>query len=199
MKAWPAWARSRRAGALLGAAAVLLAGCTTAGGGSGPPADRTGPAGHSAAASPPGRVAAHRIAGTPGPGSITHGSGPGIGRASSLAWCTPPPGDRVVNRAGAAPRLRAAAPARERCCWCDCAWACCGCGPGRGPPGWWPRSRLAWQCCPRWLGPPDGDSSPIWPVCGPGCGSRACPVGPPGPLRVRSRLAPPRGAAAGAS
>jgi hypothetical protein len=36
-------------------------------------------------------------------------------------------------------------------------------------------------------------------VCGPGCGSRACPVGPPGPLRVRSRLAPPRGAAAGAS
>ena len=178
MTAWPAWARSRRVGALLGAVAVLVAGCTTAGGGSGLPADRAGPARHPVVASPPGRVVAHRIAGTPGPGSVKHGSGPRIAGASSLASCAPPLGAPVVNGAGATSRLRVAVPACLCCRWCACAWACCGCGPGRWPPRWWPRSHLAWQCCPRWLGPPARDSSPIWPVCGPGCGSRACPVGP---------------------
>ena len=173
MTGWHVRARSRRAGALLGAIAVLAAGCTAAGGGGGPRADRAGAARHSVAASPPGRVLAHRIAGTPGPGSVKHGSGPGIARASSLANCAPPLGGPGVNRAGAATRLRVAAPAC-RCCWCACAWAFRGCSAGR----WWPRSHLAWQCCPRWLGPPGGDGSPIRPGCGPGCASRACPVGP---------------------
>ena len=167
MTAWPARARTR-AGALLGAVAVLVAGCTAAGGG----------ARHSVAASQPGRVVAHRIAGTPGPGRITRGSGPRMAGASPLAQCAPPLGDPVVNRAGAGPRLRVAGPVCLCCRWCACAGACCGCGPGRWPPRWWPRSRLAWPCCPRWLGPPGGDGSPIWPECGLGCGSHACPVGP---------------------
>jgi len=175
-------ARSRRAGALFGAIAVLVAGCAAAGGGSGPWADRAGAARHSVAASPPG--------------SVEHGSGSGIAGASSLTPCAPPLGDPVVNRAGAASRLRAAVPACLCCRWCACAWACCGCSPGRWPP---PRSHLAWQCCPRWLGPPDWDSSPPRPACGPGCGSRACPVGPArsaaGSVQARS----PGGGAIGAS
>ena len=179
MTAWHVRARSRRAGALLGAIAVLVAGCTAAGGGSGPRADRAGAARHSVAASPPGRVFAHRIAGTAAPGRARHGSGPGIAGASSLAQCAPPLGDPMVNRAGAASRLRVAVPACLCCRWCACAFACCGCSPGRWPPQWWsPYSHLAWQCCPPWLGPLDGDSAPVRPVCGPGCASRACPVGP---------------------
>jgi hypothetical protein len=166
-------ARSRQAAALLGAIAVLVAGCTAAGGGSGAPADRAGPARHSVAASPPGR-AFHRIATTPRPGSGTHRSGPGIGRTSPLAPCAPPLGDPVTYRAGAASRLRVAVLACLCCRWCACAWTCCGCGPGRWPP----RSHLAWQCCPYPLGPPGGDSSAIPPACGPGCGSFACPAGP---------------------
>src|SRR5215472_4599107 len=103
MTAWPAWARSRPAGALVGAVAILLAGCASAGGDTTPRAGQAGPVRHSAPASRPGRVVAHRIAGTPGPGSTTHGSGPRI----ATALCAPPLGDPVVNRAGAAPRLRA--------------------------------------------------------------------------------------------
>jgi hypothetical protein len=179
MTAWPVRTRSQRAGALLGAVAVLIAGCTAAGGGSGPRAGPAGSARHSVAASSPGR-AAHPIAGTPGPGSITHGSRQKIAGASSLAQCAPPLGDPVANRAGAASRLRVAVPACLCCRWCTCAWACCGCGPGRWPPRSWPRSQVAWPCCPRWPGPLSGDSSPIWPACGPGCGSRACPIGPTG-------------------
>jgi hypothetical protein len=199
MTAWHLRARSRRTGALLGAIAVLVAGCTTTGGGSGPRADRAGAAGHSVAASPPGRVFAHRIAGIPGPGAVKHGSGPGIAGASSLAPCAPPLGGPAVNGAGAASRLRVAVPACLCCRWCACAWACCGCSPGRWPPRWWPpRSHLAWQCCPRWLGPPDWDSSPIRSACGPGCASPACPVGPArsaaGSVQARS----PGGAVAGA-
>jgi hypothetical protein len=194
MTGWPAWARSQRVGALLGAVAVLVAGCTTAGGGSSLRAGRAGSAQHLVAESPHGRVG-HWIAGTPGPGSVKHGGGPKIAGASSLA-CAPPLGGPAVNRAGAAPGLRVAVPACLCCRWCACAWACCGCGPDRWPPRWWPRSHLAWPCCPRWLAPPGGDSSPIWPVCGPGCGSRACPARPvAGSDQVRS----PGGAAAGAS
>ena len=192
MTAWPARARSRRAGALLGAVAILLAGCTAADGDSTP---RAGPIRHAAAASRPGRVVAHRIAGTPGPGSITRGSGPGIAGASPLASCPPPLGDPVANRAGVAPRLRAAVPACLCCRWCDCAWACCDCGPGE----WQPRSHLAWQCCPRWLRPPGGDSSLILPVCGPGCESRACPIGPARPAAGSVQARSPGGAAASAS
>ena len=176
MTALPARARSRRVGALLGAVAVLVAGCATAGGGGGPQAGRAGPARHLAPASPPGRVVAHRIAGTGGPGGVKPGSGPRIAGDSVLA-CAPPLGAPVVNQVGAASRLRVAVPACLCCRWCACAWACCGCSPGR----WTPRPHLAWQCCPRWLGPPGGDSSPIPPTCRPGCGSFACPAGPQAP------------------
>ena len=193
MTAWPVRARSRLAGALLGAVAVLLAGCTAVGGGSTPRGGPVGPARHSVAAGPPGRVVAHRTAGAPGPGRVTHGRGPKIAGAS-LAQCAPPLGGPVVGRAGAVSRPRVAVPACLCCRWCACAWACCGCGTGR----WWPRSRLAWPCCQRRLGPLDGDSSPIWPACVPGCGSGPCPV----PARsaagaVQARA--PRGAAVGAS
>ena len=207
MTAWHVRARSRRAGALLAAIAVLVAGCTAAGGGSGPRAGRAGTARHYVAASPPGRVFAHGIAGTPGPGSIKHGGGSKIGRASAGAPCAAPLGAPVANRASAASRPRVAVPACLCCRWCACAWACCGCGAGRWPPRWWPpHSHLAWWCCPRWLGPPGWDSAPIRPACGPGCGSHACPIGPQtpglGPARsaagsVQARS--PGGAAAGAS
>jgi hypothetical protein len=193
MTAWPTRARPRRAGALLGAVAVLVGGCTTVGGGSGQQAHRAGPARHSVAASPPSRVVAHRIAGTPVPDSVNHDSGPRIGGVPSVA-CAPPLGAPVVNLAGAAYRLRVTVPACLCCHWCACAWACCGCGPGR-----WPRSQLSWQCCPRWLGPPGGDISLIWPVCGPGCGSRACPFGPARPAAGSVQVHSPGGAAAGES
>jgi hypothetical protein len=198
MTAWHLWARSRRAGALLGVIAVLVAGCTAAGGG-GLRAGRAGPARQSVAASPPGRVVAHRTAGAPGPGSVKPGSGPRTAGASSLAQCVSPLGDPGAGRPGAASRLPVAVPACLCCRWCACAWACCGCGPGRWPPRWWPRSHLAWQCCLRWLGPPGEDSSPIWPVCGPGCGSRACPVGPARPAAGSVQARSLGGAAAGAS
>ena len=199
MTAWHLWARSRQAGALLGAIAVLVAGCTAAGGDSGLQADRAAPARHSVAASSSGHSFAHRLAATRGPGSVTHGSGPGMAGAAFLAQCAPPLGDPVVNRAGALSRPRVAVPACPCCRWCACAWTWHGCDPSRWMPQRWPRSHLARPCCPRWLGPPVGDGSPIWPACGPGCGSRACPVGPArsaaGAVEARS----PSGAAAGAS
>ena len=198
MTAWPARAQSRRVGALLSTVVVLVAGCATAGGGSGPQAGRAGSARHSVAASPPGRVAAHRIAVTPGPGGVTPAARPGIAGVPSVA-CAPPLGIPLVDRAGAAPRLRVAVPTCLCCRWCACAWACCGCGPGRWPPRWWPRSYLAWPCCPRPLGPPDGESSPIWPACGPGCGSGACPVGPARPAAGSVQVRSPGGGAASAS
>jgi len=199
MTACPVRARSGLAGAMLGAVAILLAGCTTAGGGSTPTAGPAGPGRHSVAASPPGRVVTHRSAGTPGSGRVTHRRGPKIAGASSLAQCAPPLGDPGMGRAGTASRPRVVAPACLCCRWCACAWACCGCGTGRWPPRWWPRYTVAWPCCLRRLGPPDGDGSPVWPACGPGCGSGACPVGPArsaaGAVQARS----PGGAAVGAN
>lgn len=194
-------ARSRRAGALLGVIAVLVAGCTAVGGSSGPRVGPAGPTRHSVAASPSGRVI-QRTAGPPGVGSVRHGSTPGIAAASSLAQCAPPLGDPGVSRPGAASRPRVAVPACLCCGWSACAWTCGGCAPGRWPP----QSHLAWQCCPRWLGPPGGDSPAIPPACGPGCGSFACPVGPQarGPGSARSaagsvQARSPGGLAAGAS
>src|SRR5215467_9666351 len=52
--------RSRGAGALLGAVAVLVAGCTAAGGGSGPRAGQAGAAPGAVTASPSGHSFAHR-------------------------------------------------------------------------------------------------------------------------------------------
>ena len=188
MTAWRVRAQSRRVGALLGAVAVLLAGCMTAGEGSAP---RAGPARHPAAPSPPARVAGHRIAGAPRPGGVKHGGGPRIAGAPSLA-CAPPMGVPVVHRPVAVSRLRVAAPACLCGRWCACVWACCGLGR-------WPPSHLTWQCCPRWLAPPGGDGSPVWPVCRPGCGPGACPVGPARPAAGAARARSPGGAAAGAS
>ena len=199
MTASPARPRSRLAGALLGTVVVLLAGCTAAGGASTPRAEPPGPARHSVAASRHGRVVAPRTAGTPAPGRVTHGSRPKIAGASPLAQCAPPVGDPVVGRAGAVSRPRVAVPACLCCRWCACAWACCGCGTSRWPPRWWPRSRLAWPCCPRLLGPPEGDSSPIWPTCGPGCASGACPVERAGSAAGAVQGRAPGGAVAGAS
>jgi hypothetical protein len=174
MTASHVWARSRRAGALLGAVAVLVAGCT-AGGGNGARADRAGPARHSVATSPPRRAFAHPAATTPS--SVKHSSGQRIARSRSPVLCAPPLGHPVTYRAGAASGLPVAVPTCLCCRWCACAWACCGCGPGRWPP----RLHLTWLCCPRPLGSPGGDSSSIPSACWPGCRSFACPIGPRAP------------------
>src|SRR5690348_15704115 len=68
-------ALSRRAGALLGAGAFLVAGCTAAGGGSGLRADRAGPAHGAVAASSSGHSFAHWATRAPARGSVKHGSG----------------------------------------------------------------------------------------------------------------------------
>jgi hypothetical protein len=181
---------SIRAGALLGAIAVLIAGCTAAYRGSPPRAGRAGAAHAMTAARSSGRGFAHRSGGTARTGNTRHASGFKTAQAPSLARCAPPIGD-PAGRAGAAPGSRAAVPLCLCCRWCACAGACCGCGPDRWPP----RSHLAWVCCSRWQWQPDRGDSPIPLACGPGCSSDACPIGPPtpvlgpGPLRV-----PPEGA-----
>jgi len=198
---------SIRAGALLGAVAVLIAGCAAAGG-SGSRADRAGGArdaiaAHRIAARSSGRVVAQRAAGL---GSVEQRSGSRSARAASRVLCAPPVGDPVGYRAGGAPGspVPVAVPVCPRCGWCGCAcaWACCGCAPGR----WSPRSSLPWVCCSRWLRPLGGGDSPVPLACALGCSSLACPVGPqvpvPGPARapagsVQGRS--PRGMTAGAS
>ena len=188
---------SRRAGALLGAITVLAAGCTAAGGGSGPRADQAGAAPGTVAASPSGHSFAHRTGGTTGPG-VRHGGGSRIAPARSLPPCAYTAGHPVATPGGAAP----SSPVAIAVCWCACARDCCGCGLSRWPP----RSHLAWLCCPRWLGPPGGDSSPVRLACGLGCGSFGCPAGPQAPGLGPARSAAgsvqarsPRGVAAGAS
>lgn len=185
-------ALSARAGALLGAIAVLLAGCTAAGGSSGTRAAQAATAGGPVAASPAGRAVAPSTAEAPGTGRVRHGSGPGIARGLSPAMCAAPAGDPVAYRAGAAPSSPTEVPGCPCCRWCACAGACCGCALGRWPP----RSRLAWECCARWQQSPDSrwQQSPDWrtsPIpmdCGLGCSSPACPIGPqapaPGPPRA---------------
>lgn len=81
-------ALSARAGALLGAIAVLLAGCTAAGGSSGTRAAQAATAGGPVAASPAGRAVAPSTAEAPGTGRVRHGSGPGIARGLSPAMCS---------------------------------------------------------------------------------------------------------------
>jgi len=190
MTASQARAGSGRAGALLGAIAVLAAGCAAAGGGSGrPPAAQAASNQGSVAASPAGRVVAHRTAGDTGPGMVRHGSGPGIARGSSPGLCAPPVGDPVANQVGAASGSTAAVP-MCLCCWgCACAWACCGCGPGPWPPRWPAHSRLAWECCARWQQRPGWRTSPVPVACEPGCSSPACPLGPPAPVPGPARAA----------
>lgn len=176
-------ALSGRAGALLGAVAVLVIGCTTACAGSGPRAGQAAGAQDTAAASPSSRIA-HRTAATTGPSSVRHDSRSRIARPPSMPRCPYSLGHPVAHRA---------IPVCACCNWCACAWACCGCGPGRWPP----RSRLAWQCCSSWQWPPGEGAALIPSDCWPGCRSLACPaaaggrhLGQPGPLPGPSRLAP---------
>lgn len=186
---------SMRAGALLGAIAVLTAGCTAAYPGSPPRASRPGAAHAVAAARSSGRGFAHRSGGTAGPGSTRHGHGFRPAPALSLARCAPPISDPGVHRAGAAPGSRAAVAMCLCCRWCACAWACCGCGPGRWPP----RSHLVRVCCSRWQWPPGGGASPTPLACEPGCSWGACPIGPPTPLLgpARPAVGPAQDRAAG--
>jgi hypothetical protein len=174
-------ALSRRAGALLGAVAVLAAGCAAAGGNSGPRAARAGTAQDAGAAS----ASSLRFARPTGPGSVKHSSGAPIRSPTPLFQCEHPMGHPVAGPVSAASRSRLVISACPCCGWCSCAWACCGCGPGRWPPGWGPRSHLAWLCCARWHWPPSAGAALIPPACEPGCRSFACPAGPrilvPGP------------------
>jgi hypothetical protein len=193
---------SIRAGALLGAVAVLVAGCA-AGGGSGSRADRAGGApdaiaDHRTAARSSGPVAAHRAAGL---GRVRQRSGSRSARAASPVPCALPVGDPVG--AGGAPGSPVAVQVCQRCGWCGCAcaWACCGCAPGR----WSPRSSVAWVCCSRWLRPLGGGDPPVPLACAPPCSSLACPVEPQVPVPAPARAPAgsiqgrsPRGVTAGA-
>jgi hypothetical protein len=171
---------SRRAGGLLGAVAVLAAGCAPAAGGvSGPRPGRAGTAQAAVAAAASSHSFAHRAARTTGPGSVRHSSGARIVGPPPLFWCEPAVGHPVASPVSAASGSRLVVPVCP-CCWCACAWACCGCGPGRWPPGWWPRSHLAWLCCARWHWPPSEGAALGPPACGPGCRSFACPAGAAG-------------------
>lgn len=170
-------ALSRRAGALLGAVAVLAAGCAAAGGGSGPRAARAGTAQGAVAASASSHRFAHRTARTTGPSSVRHSSGATITGPLPLFQCEHPMGRPLASSVSAASRSRLVISVCPCCGWCSCAWACCGCGPGRWPPGWSPRSHLAWLCCARWHWPLSEGAALIPPACEPGCRSFACPAG----------------------
>lgn len=177
-------APSRRAGALLGAIAILLTGCMAPGAGSGPRSGRAGAASDTVVTGPSGHSFAHRATGTTGPRGVSHGRGPTVARASSLSACALAAGHPVSYSAGPASRAPVALPICPCCPWCDCAWICCGCRPG----GWSPRSPVAWQCCWRWQTRPSWGGSAIPPTCWPGCRQRACPTWRqatvPGPSRT---------------
>jgi hypothetical protein len=153
-----------RAGALLGAIAVLVTGCAAAGGG--PQAGQTGAA--QAAPRSSGHTAAHRAAVTTRPGGVRHGS------ESRTAWNRPLP--QCAYSAGrpvvAGPRSPVAEPRCPCCLWCDCAWSCCGCSPG-----WWSaRPYPARQFCPCWEWPPIWGGSPISSTSGPAGRAHVCPT-----------------------
>src|SRR5260221_11438601 len=103
-------ALSRRAGALLGAVAVLAAGCAAAGGGSGPGAGRAGAAQGAVAARASSRSFAHRTAQTTGPGSVRHSSAATITGPLPLFQCEHAMGHPVVSPVSAASRPRLGIP-----------------------------------------------------------------------------------------
>ena len=182
---------SRRAGALLGAVAVLTAGCAAAGG-SGPRAGRAGTAQDAVAARASSHRAAHRTARTTEPGSVRRSNGTAITGPLPLFQCEHPMSHPAVTPASAASRPRLVMPVCPCCGWCSCAWACCGCGPGPWPPGGRSRPHLAWLCCTRWHWPPSESAALIPPACEPGCRSFVCPAGArglvPGAAALRGRL-----------
>jgi len=193
-------ALARRAGALLGAVAVLAAGCATPRAGSGPRAGRAEAAVAASASSASSHGVAHRTARTTGPGVVRHSSRTRIAGPRTLFRCAPAVGHPVVSPVSAASGSRLVVPVCSCCRGCSCAWACCGCGPGRWPP----RPHLVWLCCARWHPPPGWGSSPIPPACWPGCGALACPAGArvpvPGPAAAgSSQDRAPGGPTAGAS
>ena len=101
------------------------------------------------------RSFARRAARTTGPGSVKHSSGARIAWAPRPPfWCQPAMGPPVVSPAERRVRLAFGGAGVPVLPWCACAWACCGCGPGRWPRWWPPSSHLAWLCCARWHGPP---------------------------------------------
>jgi hypothetical protein len=163
-------ALSGRAGALLGAIAVLVTGCAAAGGGSGPQAGQSGAA--QAAARSSGHIAAHRAAGTTRPG----GSESRIARDRQLPRCV-----FYAGRPVAVSGSPVAVPRCQCCRWCACAWSCCGCGPGRWPARPYP----AWQFCSCWRWPPSWGGAPISPACGLGCRALGCRA-----LGCRARVCP---------
>jgi hypothetical protein len=185
-------APSKRAGALLGAIAILVTGCMAPGAGGGPRSGRAGAAPDTIATSPSGHSLPYRITGTTrttGPRGVRHATGPMVARASPLSGCAVTAGHPVMYSAGPASRSPVALPICPCCLWCACAWVCCGCGPGSGSPERWSsRSPVAWQCCWRWPPPPSRGGSPIPPTCWPGCTQRACPTWRqatvPGPART---------------
>jgi len=122
---------SRLAGALIGALTLLAAGCSTAGGGGGPRADRAVAAHDAVAVSPSGRVSGGHAPAAIGPISGRPGSGSRMAWAPSLPQCsyaagTPAPGgtgtasgpQARISRAGAADlggRAGTLRPAPARC------------------------------------------------------------------------------------
>jgi hypothetical protein len=154
-----------RAGALLGAIAVLVTGCTAAGGG-GRQVGRAGAA--QAAARSSGHTAAHWAAVTTRPGGVRRGSESGIARDRPLRQCAYSAGRPVV----AGPRSPVAVPSCPCCLWCDCAWACCGCSAY-----WWSaRPYPARQSCSCWDWPPIWGGSPMSRASGPAGRVHVCPA-----------------------
>ena len=170
-------ALSARAGALLGAIAVLVTGCAAAGGGSGPLPDRTGAA--KVAARSSGHGAAPRAAGITRTDGARNDSGSRIAWEPPLSQCAYSAGRPLVAVSGSP----VAIPRYPSCRWCACAWSCCDCGPGH----WSARPYPAWQFCSCWRWPPGWGGSAIPPACRPGCRARVCPARlplVPGPARA---------------
>ena len=195
-------ALSERAGALLGAIAILVTGCMAPGAGGSPPHGRAVAAPDTFAASPSGNISSHRTTGTAGTSSVRHGRAATVARASPLSACALAAGHPVTYSAGPASRAPVALPICPCCLWCACAWVCCGCVPSVwSPERWSPRSPVAWQCCWRWPPPPSWGSSPVRPTCWPGCTQRACPAwrqaAVPGPARMAAPSLQPAGGRSG--
>src|SRR5258708_31714803 len=113
MTSWHVRAQSSGAGALLGAVAVLAAGCGAAGGGSGPGAGRAGAAQGAVAARASSRSFAHRTAQTTGPGSVRHSSAATITGPLPLFQCEHAMGHPVVSPVSAASRSRLVIPVAD--------------------------------------------------------------------------------------
>jgi len=184
----PARARSRRVSALLSAVAVPVAGCTTAGGGSSLRVGRAGPAQHSVAARPHGRVVGYGSPGLPRPSALR----------TTVSRRLPRPRPWRVRLHGA-PRRSTGPTPRPACGW-RCRRACAAAGvlvPGPAVAA----ALAGGRGCGRvhtWPGRAvhagSGQLVGIVRRSGRCVGLAAdhmpAQSGQPGPLRVRTRLAP---------